>query len=133
LTIYNQIKSVTTAKKMILLSCNLGSLIGGIGAFSSRPMDFDERRENAVDILLANKPELDRPSSFFFKYRISPEKPVRVTSDHNPGKNGISPICCRPKEGQEPQKHKKAAALSFSLVACAGPLCINASYLAFKN
>jgi hypothetical protein len=28
-------------------------------------MDFNERRENTFDRSLANKPELDRPSSFF--------------------------------------------------------------------
>jgi hypothetical protein len=32
----------------------------------SRPMDFNKRRENEFDRLLANKPEFDRPYSHFF-------------------------------------------------------------------
>jgi hypothetical protein len=48
----------------------------------SRPMEFNKRRE-AVDRLLANKPELDRPSSRLLNNRISPEKPVWETSAYN--------------------------------------------------
>jgi hypothetical protein len=40
-------------------------------------MDFNKRRENAFDRFMANKPELDRPSSLKKrKTRISQEKPV---------------------------------------------------------
>jgi hypothetical protein len=49
-------------------SANLGHLC----LHSSRPMDFNKRRENAFGGLLAKKPESDRPSSHYFNTRISP-------------------------------------------------------------
>jgi hypothetical protein len=37
-------------------------------------MDFNKRRENAFDRLLANKPELDRPSSHLFELSNQPRE-----------------------------------------------------------
>jgi hypothetical protein len=42
--------------------------------------DLNQRRENTFDRLLANKPDLDRPSPIFVNNRISLKKPVWATS-----------------------------------------------------
>jgi hypothetical protein len=37
-------------------------------------MNFNKRRENAFDLFLANKPELDRPSSLYYEYSNQPRE-----------------------------------------------------------
>jgi hypothetical protein len=63
-------------------------------------MDFNECRKSVLDRLLANKPELDRFSSHFFKNNQMNQEKLH----EKPCKYGISPIGCRPKEGMVARK-----------------------------
>jgi hypothetical protein len=111
---------------MMWFSYESGSLIWGIAHLgyrclhSSRPTDFNKRRENALDRSLANKPELDRPSSHFFGYSNQPRETRMSDLCLNPKKYGISPIGFRPKEGQVGQKTQASSGVVF--FCCAGPL-----------
>jgi hypothetical protein len=60
---------------VVLLSVGSADL-GHRCLYSSRPMDFNKRRETSFDRLPANKPEVDGPSSIFLNDRTSPDKPV---------------------------------------------------------
>jgi hypothetical protein len=62
--------------------------------------------------------------------RTSPEKRAWATSAYKPGKCGISPIGCRPKKSLGSENTSKPRRCLF--VACAGPLCIHATCLAFR-
>jgi hypothetical protein len=43
-----------------------------------RPMDFNKRRKNVFDRLLAKKPELDRPSSHFFEHSAKTQESMEI-------------------------------------------------------
>jgi hypothetical protein len=60
---------------VVLLSVGSADL-GHRCLYSSRPMDVSKRHETSFDRLLANKPEVDCPSSHFLNDRTSPDKPV---------------------------------------------------------
>jgi hypothetical protein len=70
----------------MLFSSKSGLLIWTSVLALSRPVDFNKRRENDVDSVLANKLESDQHSLNFINNRISPEKPVLATSACNQGK-----------------------------------------------
>jgi hypothetical protein len=94
-------------------------------------MDFNKRRENAFDRLLANKPELDRSSSHIFE-SSNQLRETRISDLGSKPREEWKEPDRLPAEGRRgsSEKNKQAAELSFFCFQL-GPRCRHATCLAF--
>jgi hypothetical protein len=86
---------IDNAVLLLVGSANLGYR----RLLSSRPMDFNKRREKPLIAHWRISRSWIALPHIFLNNRTSLEKPVWATSAYNPGKYGNNPISCRPKQG----------------------------------
>jgi hypothetical protein len=127
---------------VVLLSVGSANL-GHRCLHTSRPMDFNKRRETSSiaswrisrswivlpHIFLNNWTSSGKPVWATSSSSNQPRETRIATSAYNPGKYGNSPVGCRPKEGQVVQKIQASRGVVFFLFP--GPLWIFATCLAF--